>query len=209
MPDWDDDSPQLRANLAEVFERVRDEALRRAPLTVEAARGWQRHILKGLDLPEPGLSGRFRGEPGLEGYDVEVGGLPGVQASEVGTELAAFDRKLQQALSALDRAIAPAEVPSADLLEAILMLCAWAHAEWIRIHPFANGNGRTARLWVNSIAMRYGLPPFLRLRPRPTGDYARVANSAMQGAWRPSVAFFRRLLIEQLYETGSIKPNIA
>ena len=32
-------------------------------------------------------------------------------------------------------------------------------AEWIRIHPFANGNGRIARLWVNSIAMRYDLRP--------------------------------------------------
>ena len=29
-------------------------------------------------------------------------------------------------------------------------------ADWIRIHPFANGNGRTARMWANAIFMRYG-----------------------------------------------------
>ncbi len=198
MPDWDDDSPQLRANLAAVFGQVRDEAIRRAPLTTAVARGWQRQMLKGLDLPEPGLSGRFRGEPGLEDYEVGVGGLPGVRASEVAVELAAFDQKLQQALSALDQVVAPGGELTSDALESILILCAWTHAEWVRIHPFANGNGRTARLWVNCIAMRYGLPPFIRIRPRPNGEYARAAQAAMQGAWRGSVGLFRRMLEESL-----------
>lgn len=198
MPDWDEDSAQLRANLAALFEEVRDAAIRRAPLTIAVARGWQHHMLKGLDLPEPGLSGKFRGEPGLEDYDVEVGGLPGVRASDVAVELAAFDRKVQQALSSLDLVVAPGMAPTPDSLEAILILCAWTHGEWIRIHPFANGNGRTARLWVNCIAMRYGLPPFLRLRPRPNGEYSRAALAAMQGTWRASVVLFRQMLVESL-----------
>jgi hypothetical protein len=67
-----------------------------------------------------------------------------------------------------------------DQLAAIVDLCAWAHAEWVRIHPFANGNGRTARLWANCLAMRYGLPPFIRLRPRPNSGYAAAAK-AMHG----------------------------
>jgi Fic family protein len=84
--------------------------------------------------------------------------------------------------------------PDADQLAAIVDLCAWAHAEWIRIHPFANGNGRTARLWANCIAMRYGLPPFIRLRPRPNDGYAAAGAKAMQGNWEQTAAEFRRLL---------------
>jgi hypothetical protein len=61
-----------------------------------------------------------------------------------------------------------------------LNLCAGLHGEWIRIHPFANGNGRTARLWANWAALRYGLPPFVRLRPRPEGiGYALASYAAM------------------------------
>jgi hypothetical protein len=55
MTDWDDDTPQLRSNLARVIRRVRDEALRRKPLTIEAARGWQLDVMQGLVPPEPKL----------------------------------------------------------------------------------------------------------------------------------------------------------
>lgn len=198
MTDWDDDTPRLRSNLAQVFGRVRDEALRREPLTVETARGWQLDITQGLVPPDPKLVGRFRGEAGLEDYNVKVGDLPGVQASDVSSELAQFNRKLRQAITELDHLIKPGQDLNADDLAAILTLSAWAHSEWVRIHPFANGNGRTARLWVNSIAMRYGLPPFLRLRPRPDGGYGRAASSAMQGDWRPTLALFRRMYVESL-----------
>jgi hypothetical protein len=198
MADWDDDTPELRSNLAKVFNRVRDEALRREALTVETARGWQLDIMQGLVPPDPKLVGRFRGEAGLENYNVKVGDLPGVRASDVPSELAEFDRKLRQAIAELDQLIKPGQDLTADDLAAILTLSAWAHSEWVRIHPFANGNGRTARLWANSIAMRYGLPPFLRLRPGPDGGYGRAASSAMQGDWRPTLALFRRMYVESL-----------
>ncbi len=198
MADWDDDTPRLRSNLAKVFGKVRDEAIRREPLTIEVARGWQLDIMQGLVAPEPQLVGRFRGGTGLENYNVKVGDLPGVRASDVSAELAEFDRKVRLAIAELDQLIRPAQELTGDDLAAILTLSAWAHSEWIRIHPFANGNGRTARLWVNSIAMRYGLPPFLRLRPRPGGGYDRAAAAAMQGDWRPTITLFRRIYIESL-----------
>jgi Fic family protein len=75
-------------------------------------------------------------------------------------------------------------------------VCAWAYAEWIRIHPFANGNGRTARLWVNSIAMRYQLPPFLQLRPRPAAGYGAAGAEAMRGNWQATIEVLRHLLKE-------------
>jgi hypothetical protein len=198
MVNWDDDTPQLRRNLAKVFGRVRDEALRREPLTIEVARGWQLDLMNGLVPPDPDLVGRFRGEAGLEAYDVEIGGLPGTLAAGVAAELALFDSTLRLAIAELDGLIEPGRDLTADDLAAVLALCAWVHAEWVRIHPFANGNGRTARLWVNSIAMRYGLPPFLRVRPRPGGGYSRVSAAAMRGDWRTAVALFRQMYLNSL-----------
>ena len=65
-------------------------------------------------------------------------------------------------------------------LLAVIELAAIAHGEWVRIHPYANGNGRTARVWANWVAMRYGLPPFVRIKPRPDGLlYAQGAQRSM------------------------------
>jgi hypothetical protein len=92
---------------------------------------------------------------------------------------------------------------NADERDAVIDLCAWAHAEWVRIHPFANGNGRTARLWANFLAMRYGLPPFVRLRPRPDDGYGEAGIKAMRGEWQPTAIVFRRMLrrfLEELRE---------
>ena len=199
MIDWDADTPQLRSNLARVFGRVRDEALRREPLNVEVARGWQLEIMRGLVPPDPNLVGRFRGEERLEDYNVKVGDLPGAWAHDVSAELAELDRILQRAVAELDQQLQPGQDLTPDDVAAILTLCAWAHSEWVRIHPFPNGNGRTARLWVNSIAMRYGLPPFLRLRPRPGGGYGRASVAAMQGDRGPTVALFRQMYSDSLH----------
>jgi Fic family protein len=38
-------------------------------------------------------------------------------------------------------------------------LAAWIHCKLVRIHPFTDGNGRTARLLMNLVLMRTGYPP--------------------------------------------------
>ncbi len=38
-------------------------------------------------------------------------------------------------------------------------LAAWTHAEFVRIHPFQDGNGRTSRLIMNYQLMSYGFLP--------------------------------------------------
>ena len=154
--------------------------------------------MQGLVVPDPAAVGRFRGEPGIENYEVAVGTQSGVPAPNVGRELAAFENKLRAAVSELDRLIPPDKELQGDDVAAIVKLCAWAHAEWVRIHPFANGNGRTARLWANSLAMRYRLPPFVRLRPRPDAGYERAGAKALSGDWRLTELLFRRMLSDFL-----------
>ncbi len=41
------------------------------------------------------------------------------------------------------------------------MAAARAHIELVRIHPFIDGNGRTARLLTNLLLLRAGYPPAL------------------------------------------------
>lgn len=43
-------------------------------------------------------------------------------------------------------------------------LAAYTHHELVRIHPFVDGNGRTARLLMNLILMRDGYPPIVILK---------------------------------------------
>ncbi len=194
MPSWDEDSPRLRRNLSRVLDEIVLAAQRREYPTIASAKRWQSLLMKNLAVPDARFVGAFRGEPGLEKIQVRVGVHYGVDAAEVAEELGDFETKLQALIRELDAMLPAGQEPDADQLAAVVDLCAWVHAEWIRIHPFANGNGRTARLWANCIAMRYGLPPFIRLRPRPNYGYGDAGAKAMQGDWKPTAVVFRRLL---------------
>ena len=194
MPDWDKDSPQLRANLAQILAEIAAAAQQREKPTVEAARRWQAIAMQDLEVSDLRYVGAFRGEPGLEYIAVRIGANYGVDPADVAESLKQFEAKLQTLVAELDRMLPRGEEPDTDQLAAIIDLCAWAHSEWVRIHPFANGNGRTARLWANSLAIRYGLPPFIRLRPRPNASYGQAGAKAMKGDWKPTAAVFHRLL---------------
>jgi Fic/DOC family len=199
MPDWDEDSSDLINNLKEAFRQSRDQAFARTLPTVDLARGWHATTMTGLAVPDQKLVGRFRGESGLEGYGVRIGKHTGVRSTEVAAALQRFERTLQRTVLALDQLFPQGGSPSnQDELNGIIELCAWVHAEWVRIHPFANGNGRTARIWAGYVAMRYGLPPFVRLRPRPDDGYADACSAAMAGSYTPTAQVFRRMYLKAI-----------
>lgn len=200
MSNWDEDSPQLKANLTQLLEEIATSSTRRVKPTIEAARRWQAIAMQELEVSDRRYAGTFRGEPGLECIAVRIGANYGVDPADVAESLKQFEAKLQTLVAELDRMLPPGEEPDTDQLAAIIDLCAWTHSEWVRIHPFANGNGRTARLWANSLAMRYGLPPFIRLRPRPNASYGQAGAKAMKGDWKPTAAVFHRLLEDFLGE---------
>jgi Fic family protein len=199
VPDWDADSPQLRQNLSRLLEEIADRADQREIPTREFAREWQRRMMQGLSA-ESRYVGTFRGEPRLARTGVKIGRYRGAPAARVSEELKRFEDVLQKAVAQLDLALPVGKDLNPDELEAVIDLCAWAHAEWVRIHPFANGNGRTARLWANFLGTRYGFPPFVRLRPRPDEGYGDAGIKAMQGDWTPTAIAFRRMLKKFLEE---------
>lgn len=196
MADWDANSPELHRNLEELGQRITADAATRQPLSSATIKGWQALIMRGLEPTEREPIGAYRGEAGLEDYDVEVGGLPGVPAERVAAALEVFDGILAAQLDEMDRTVRREhlhEDATGDTVTAVIILCAWAYGEWLRIHPFPNGNGRTARILVNSIALRYGLPAFMRVRPRPGAAYAWTAHQAMEGNWTAAIPLFVQL----------------
>lgn len=201
MPDWDENSPRLGRNAAQVLLTAKASSASRLPPAPTLARDWHTRLMDGLTVPDASLIGRFRGEKGLEGYEVRIGGHFGTLSINVGKALRQFFQIFQAKVDRLDRQIAPGTLPAGVQLVQVIDLCAWVHAEWVRIHPFANGNGRIARVWANFIAMRYGLPPFVGIRPRPRHGYGPACNAAMKGDWRPTAISFHSMLAELLNST--------
>lgn len=179
-----------------------DGAHRRDPPTVEMARRWHREIFEGVALPVPYYSGEVRDSdprfPELIDYDVEVGSNPAVAADAVPRELERLEDRMLRAVRVLDPLVERGQkMPGEKVLGSVVFLCALAHGEWARIHPFANGNGRIARLWATWCALRYGLPLFIRVFPRPMGlFYGAAAAASMVGNHQPTVDLFAEWLEE-------------
>ena len=180
----------IAGNLPGVLNAIKRSAQARELPRVALAHGWHRDIHAGVaSVPASHYLGAPRGSkhPDLEAYEVAIrdsGGRTlgeGTPARQVSGELRSFERSLRQAVGALDKQIPPGQKPADENeLLGVIELAAIAHGEWVRIHPYANGNGRVARIWANWVAIRYGLPPFIRIKPRPAGLlYQQAAHESM------------------------------
>jgi Fic family protein len=68
---------------------------------------------------------------------------------------------------------------------------ALAHFRLVHIHPFVDGNGRTARLLMNLILIREGYPPaVIRRERRP--EYYDALGRAHEGDTNPFLALVAR-----------------
>jgi fido (protein-threonine AMPylation protein) len=207
---WNDDPPgpgsqaQIAINVAAVLGRIAGDARARRTPTIAMAQDWHRQIYREIELPVAYYAGGIRDSdpnlPELYGYEVSVGGYAGVSSTSVPAELERFEQTAQHATRTLDSVIPLATQPADNhQLLGVLELCAALHGEWVRIHPFANGNGRTARMWANWAALRYGLPPFVAIKPRPQGiAYAAAAFASMRREHQVMTGVFLRMLQERL-----------
>jgi hypothetical protein len=213
---WSEDSPAdevvIAANVARLLTDVVRDATRREAPSLTLAHEWHRRIFAGTSSPPgPHVLGVPRGSPhpDLRSYEVVVANPStrvvsscGVPAAEVSSYLAGFEQGVQTATASLDAVIDVARGPQTTAeLESVVRLAALCHGEWVRIHPYMNGNGRVARTWANWVAVRYGLPPFVRIKPRPDGLwYAAAARNSMgmppdyQGDHEPTFRVFLEIL---------------
>lgn len=201
---WDADPPSayplIAQNTAAVAQTVKGQAAARVAPTLALAADWHRSIYRGVPLPVPYYTGEIRDTdplfPELIAYDVVVGGLPGVRHTDVPAALATFEAAMHTLCGRIEVHIAVGAKPSSPAaLAAVVRFAAFAHGEWVRIHPFANGNGRIARCWANFVALRYGLPAIVAIKPRPAALlYGQAARASMLGNHGPTGALFAALL---------------
>lgn len=208
--EWDDDHDPagvLLPNVARVEEAIIAAAAARPALSWQLACGWHRDIHDGVPVPEAYMLGNVRDSdpemPELDGREVHIGDHNGTLAKDVLTELAAFDELGQNLVEQSDELI-PAEISKANDLLVLGDVAGTLHGEWVRIHPFAGGNGRTARCWVDWIASRYGVYHLLPIKPRPRGtvdpayaDYTKATKSSMRGSHGPFRAWLKDLLLQR------------
>ena len=131
---------------------------------------------------------------------MKVGWHLGASPSDVRSMVAATFQRLSIGLDALDRRTADGETVS-DLYVDVLRVSAQIHGEWIRIHPFVDHNGSTARLLCLTVGLRYGVPFKLPGKPRNElsvdgllPDYEQAAENQMLGDDSLMVRVLHRLV---------------
>lgn len=77
---------------------------------------------------------------------------------------------------------------------------AWTHAEFVRIHPFIDGNGRTSRLLMNYQLMIQGFLPVSVDKENRLDYYNALEQYAVNGDLQPFADFVAELEEKQLNE---------
>ncbi len=89
----------------------------------------------------------------------------------------------------------------------IIKLAVLFHYRYVSIHPFEDGNGRTARLLTNFILMRNGYPPII-VRKEEWVNYLVALQQADNGDLEPFVDLMGNYLVRSLEtKIKSIKAN--
>lgn len=179
VPPWPElaaDTAIINRNVAQLDAQMQAMKGHRDPFTLDLVRQWHRDVHAGCaNVPIASYVGNFRGTSGwpLQAYPVamtdEHGRLQfhGTPPADVLGAVSTFEAEVQETLDLFDERItAPAEATTSRLNN-LLDPLARHYADWIRIHPFADGNGRTGRLLVNWILVRYHQPLVFPGRPVP------------------------------------------
>ncbi|HUZ48874.1 MAG TPA: Fic family protein [Candidatus Dormibacteraeota bacterium] len=100
--------------------------------------------------------------------------------------------RISQEMAAFSQWLNVASLPGDRLLSADgLMFALVAHTWFVTIHPFVDGNGRSARLLLNLILMRYGFPIAIITREDRLRYY-----DALEEAQSTSLTAFGELVLE-------------
>ncbi|MEP9362943.1 Fic family protein [Nocardioides sp. CN2-186] len=163
-----DDTPIINKNVALLDAQMAQDAGRRTPFTLDVPREWHTAIHAGCaHVPRPEYIGRYRGEAAghIKFYNVDFPPFRGAPHAEVLPRLETLEAQVQHRLETWDAQIPEPDAATLARLNPVIDGLAVIYATWLRIHPFADGNGRSARLLANWVTTRYWQPPILPGRP--------------------------------------------
>lgn len=180
--------PTVAANIARLEAQLQAQQGTRTPFTLDIPRDWHTKIYAGCTWIPSRLTayvGGYRGTAiaGLRDYVVVFGDdgrgrrFNGTRPDQVEAALAGFEASLQQALVRLDAAMPTSAAATPARLNLLIDDVAKHYAEWLRIHPFVDGNGRTARLLANWLCCRYWQPLIFPGRPPVDRDQLIIATT--------------------------------
>ncbi len=78
-----------------------------------------------------------------------------------------------------------------------ILVAAEFHYKFIRIHPFDDGNGRTARILMNFILMQFGFPPVI-IKTEDKANYFAALQFADAGNIESFIAYIAQNLVRSL-----------
>lgn len=89
------------------------------------------------------------------------------------------------------------KLATAKIEQEFIDLLAFGHYEFVKIHPFTNGNGRTGRLLLNLIALKLGYQPLIlhKRQGDARATYIKAMRAADQGEFTPLKVLIQRELI--------------
>jgi len=204
-PQWSDDpdTPSLQSNLDQVAASVVLNAFAGDAIDAERIKTWHTGMYEGIPVPCAAYLGHFRGDSAhsdLIDAENQVHGVRGVRSYLVFGEVKRLLKRVHDDLNLLETDGAPSVVKDREAIR----IAAYAHGEWIRIHPFVNGNGRTARLLVLSILARFEIPPLLPIRPRPGPSYVSTCDASMTGEHESFELYLWDLYAAHSRNTGEV-----
>jgi hypothetical protein len=157
-------SPEGRASFRAARESARQFGATGDPFDLVQPLEWHRTVFEPLAVEPPILVGNYRTSdvPELQlvshvPYEGQYSAWACVQPELVDEELRSFIEALGESIPG---ALNTTHLKPGLQVEAKLRVLAWTYAEWLRIHPFFDGNGRTALCWMDAVCARLEMPPF-------------------------------------------------
>ncbi|MDE6851263.1 MAG: Fic family protein [Lachnospiraceae bacterium] len=86
-------------------------------------------------------------------------------------------------------------------------LAAWTHAEFVKIHPYVDGNGRTSRMIMNYQLMANGFLPVSIAKENRLEYFEVLEAYAVKGELQPFIEMIALLEEQRLDEYLSIRQN--
>lgn len=142
----------MNLDLKAAYEKAIELAKQHKPITIDMLISLSAHVMKNTGKEYNTALGNFssaRGELRLLNVTAGVGGRSYMNYSKVPAKLAEFCEKLNS-----ERAKA-----STMTVNELYQMSFDAHYNLVTIHPWADGNGRMARLVMNMLQFEFGLIP--------------------------------------------------
>jgi fido (protein-threonine AMPylation protein) len=163
----------LEQEVAQILAELRRGSLDTMQVAIDT-RGIHERLFRDLVPPEyEYYAGHYRGEDYrcLKYYAVGILGDPrvGCPPQQVLSYMQELSRIVRETLTALDaQHTSVGQLLRADNLQHIVAIACWTFDFFLRIHPYANGNGHIARFLIWAILGRYNFwPTKWPIEPRP------------------------------------------